>query len=215
MKFYELPTYNTKADAIILANGLFPTNKIALSILQNSNYVVCCDGAIDQLNDHNIEPQAIVGDCDSLSDENRLKYKDIIHRVTEQDTNDLTKTVNFCFSQSKKNIIILGATGKRDDHTIGNISLLSEYIDKTNTIAMITDYGVFNAANNCNSQFESFAGQQVSLFSITNSPITTENLKFEIKNQIFTNWWQATLNESLADYFVVDTQGKIIIYRAF
>lgn len=215
MKFYELPAINTKADTVILANGLFPTNKIALSILNNSSYIVCCDGAINQLSRLNITPQAIVGDCDSLSDENRIKYKNIIHHIKEQDTNDLTKAVNFCINQDKKNIIILGATGKREDHTIGNISLLSEYIDRTDAVSMITDYGVFNAVNNDNFQFESFVGQQVSLFSITPTLITSENLRFAIKNQLFTNWWQATLNESLGDYFVIDTQGKIIVYRAF
>lgn len=215
MRFYELPTSNTKADAVILANGLFPTNNIALSILCNNDYIVCCDGAINELSKSNITPQAIVGDCDSLSEENRIKYRNIIHCIKEQETNDLTKAINFCFDQGKKNIIILGATGKREDHTIGNISLLAEYIDQTDTITMITDYGVFNAINNDTYRFDSFIKQQVSLFSIVPTLISSENLRYPITNQLFTNWWQATLNESLADHFIIDTQGKIIVYRAF
>ncbi len=38
-------------------------------------------------------------------------------------------------------MVIVGATGKREDHTLGNISLLAEYITRTNVI-MVTDTGL-------------------------------------------------------------------------
>lgn len=214
MKKYKLPSPNTKADAVILANGDFPTHNIPLSILKSANRLICCDGAIDRLSEHNIIPQAIVGDCDSMSDTNRIKYKSIIHHIEEQETNDLTKSIHFCLEHSFNSIIILGATGCREDHTIANISLLAEYINYTNNVCMITNYGIFNAITET-SIFESYPKQQVSIFSIGLSEITSKNLKYPIENRIFSNWWQATLNESLNDCFEIETSDKTIVFRTF
>lgn len=214
MKIYKYPTLSTKADAIILANGEFPTNDIALSILTNNNYIVCCDGAINNLAHTDIVPQAIVGDCDSLSETNKKKYQDLIIQIEEQETNDLTKSVQYCISQAKKDLIILGATGQREDHTIANIGLLADYIDYIDDICMVTNHGVFNAINT-SSVFETYPGQQISIFCISPCEVTTNNLKYPIQKRVFTNWWQATLNESISDTFSIETTGKLVIFRAF
>jgi len=213
MKKYKLPAISDIAETIILANGQYPSHLIPLTILKQAKYIICCDGAIDQLSKNNIEPSAIVGDCDSLSEENKLKYKDILFKNSDQETNDLTKAVQFCIKNNRNDITILGATGKRDDHTIGNISLLSEYVDHVN-VSLITDYGVFTPIKET-SGFESFAGQQVSLFSMEGGTITTHNLKYPVTGYTFTNWWQGTLNEALAKEFEIETISKIIVYRAF
>ena len=47
----------------------------------------------------------------------------IVH-VTEQETNDLNKAFRYCLANGWTDIVILGATGKREDHTLGNIGLL-------------------------------------------------------------------------------------------
>lgn len=213
MKKYRLPAIGQKTETVILANGEFPTHPIALSILHNCNYLVCCDGAIDNLTQTNITPQAIVGDCDSLSETNQRRFADIIHRIAEQETNDLTKAINFCVSEGRKNITILGATGKREDHTIANISLLCEYM-KIADVEMITDYGIFVGINSASS-FESFKKQQVSLFCIDHTPITSQKLVYTICNRTFNNWWQATLNEATDNDFTIECNGRIIVYRLF
>lgn len=214
MKIYKFPTTETKSQAIILANGEFPYHETALSILNNNDYIVCCDGAIDALSHTIITPQAIVGDCDSLSNENKAKYQDLIIQINEQETNDLTKSVQYCIEQGKKDLIILGGTGKREDHSIANISLLADYIEYIDDICMITNHGVFNAINT-SSIFETYPGQQISLFCISPCEVTADKLKYPIQNRVFTNWWQATLNEAQSDNFMIKTNGKLIVFRAF
>lgn len=211
---YKLLTKESLADAVILANGSFPTHAIPLSILKSAKQLICCDGAINELSNRKIIPQAIVGDCDSMSSENKKKYESLIHHISEQETNDLTKAVYFCLNNSFKNIIILGATGCREDHTIANISLLAEYILLTQNICMVTDHGIFNAIRETTS-FESYPKQQVSIFSITPSQISTSNLKYPIERRVFTNWWQASLNEALSTSFEIETDNKTIIFRSF
>lgn len=213
MKKYKLPVQNQHSETVILANGDFPSHPIPLSILKQATTIVCCDGATDSLVQAGITPNAIVGDCDSLSDENKERFASIIHRVHEQDTNDLTKAVHYCIGKGINKVTILGATGKREDHTLGNISLLCEYM-KDIEAEMITDHGSFVAIDH-NSSFESYPKQQVSFFCIDQCPITTHYLVYPVKNQIFNNWWQGTLNESIGEEFGIDTDGRIIVYRAF
>lgn len=213
MKKYNLPKNNSVVDTVILANGQFPESEIALSVLNNARFIVCCDGAINQLSKTNLVPSAIVGDCDSLSDENKHKYNDILQRNPDQETNDLTKAVEFCIKNNRTRLTILGATGKREDHTLGNISLLVEYLDRCD-VEMITDYGLFVAIKK-NAEFESYKGQQVSMFAIEKANISVHNLMYEVKHRQFTNWWQGTLNESLSDKFAIETDAAIIVYRSF
>lgn len=215
MKYYPMPTPQSTAQAVILANGDFPTHPLPKSILShNQERLICCDGAADLLLEHQMIPKTIIGDCDSLSLQNQQNYQKIITKVPDQNTNDLTKAVLFCQSNSIQSLIILGATGKREDHTIANIALLANYLPLIDNITMITDFGVFNAIHQP-SQFQSYSGQQVSLFSLTPTPITTTNLKYPLNQQSHTYWWQGTLNESVTNTFDIDVHNSLIVYRTF
>ena len=215
MKYYSFPSIQTKADTVVLVNGDFPEHEIPLAVLTNCNRIVCCDGAANQLLDNHFRvPDAIVGDCDSLTKNNRKRFESIVHQEDEQETNDQTKAVNYCIDQGFHDITLLGATGKREDHTLGNISLLAEYCSKGINICMITDSGVLVAIQE-DAEFESHKSQQVSLFNPAQSEITTSGLKYPVANRIFTNWWQGTLNESESDRFIIKTNGLLIVYRAF
>lgn len=48
MRHYLLPRKNLTPDAIIVANGQFPTHPVPLSLLETGGPVVCCDGAIEK-----------------------------------------------------------------------------------------------------------------------------------------------------------------------
>ena len=214
MKLYPLAEADITASAVIVANGNFPVHPVPLSFLKNKIPVVCCDGAVRKLLTIGRMPTVIVGDCDSLSEKEKLQYASIIHKISEQDTNDLTKAVRYCLAQGWKDLIILGATGRREDHTIANISLLADYIDIAGEVWMLSDYGVMNAIRE-DATFEGYPGQQVSIFSIEKKPMSCEHLKYGFENVVFTNWWQATLNESLGKIFTLHVSGKTIVYRTF
>ncbi|RXQ97612.1 thiamine diphosphokinase [Ancylomarina salipaludis] len=202
-------------SAVILANGSFPVHEIPLNSLKSSECIVCCDGAINKLETAGIEAHAIVGDLDSLSDDLKRKYQDIIHHFSNQDTNDLTKAVNWCLANKINDITIVGATGERDDHMIGNIFLLPSYTKKMK-VKMLTDYGIFTPVMRSRN-FDSYIGQQVSIFSPqAETIITTANLRYELTNQKLDMLWQGTLNESMGDSFRIDFEGNsLIVYQEY
>jgi thiamine pyrophosphokinase len=80
----------------------------------------------------------------------------------------------------------------------------------------LTDYGVFVPQLQSES-YESYPGQQVSIFSLTQATLfTTQNLIYPLEERALTSWWQGTLNESSADFFSLTiNQGKILVFREY
>jgi thiamine pyrophosphokinase len=200
---------------VILANGVFPTHDIPLSYLRNADRIICCDGSVENLVNFGLEPYAIVGDMDSINAELTDRYADRLFPDNDCETNDLTKAVNWCVSRGFYDIVITGATGKREDHTLGNISLLAEYNRYANVI-MATDNGIFRTYYN-SVEIETFYGQQISIFSTgDDTEITSTGLKYPLNNTKLTNWWVATLNEALGDKIFLDfKQGRVLVFLKF
>lgn len=201
--------------AVILANGSFPTHENPLNELKSSKYIVCCDGAINKLNKAGIEPFAIVGDLDSLNSDLKRKYQDIIHHYANQDTNDLTKAINWCLENDFAEVIIVGATGERDDHMIGNVFLLPSYAKKIR-VKMLTSFGVFTPILR-SKNFDSYTRQQVSIFSPNpETLISTANLRYALTEQKLELMYQGTLNESMGDSFRIEFEGSpLIVFQEY
>lgn len=200
-------------EAVILGDGDFPSSEIPLNILKNARYLCCCDGAAMHCTERGIMPDAIVGDGDSMSAEFKRKYKEIIHIVNEQDDNDLTKATRHCVAKGLHSIAYIGATGKREDHTLGNISLILRYTNELNVRpVMFTDYGYFITANGpC--ALATFPRQQISIFNFSCSRIAGHGLKWN--TYPYRSWWQGTLNEATGNSIELDTDGNIIVYLTY
>lgn len=196
-------------DAVILANGEYPSATTPLHILHSAPYVVCCDGGANRYIELGYTPDAIIGDGDSLSEQNRIRFADIIHYNPDQDTNDQTKAVEFLQEKGVKNIAIVGATGKCEDHTIGNIALLVEYMRMGINVCSFTDYGVFFPCRD-DSSFECQVGQKVSIFNISAKNLSCKGLKYPIYD--FTAWWQGTLNRCTGSEFTIHAEGEYIVF---
>ena len=203
------------SNTVILADGSFPEHPAPLMHLKKAEHIICCDGSARSLHEAGMEPEAIVGDLDSIDPLIAGLYSDRLFRISEQETNDLTKAVRWCINNRYDNIVIVGATGKREDHTIGNISLLAEYVKEV-TVVMVTDTGTFTPLLQT-SILSAFPGQQISVFSVDpGTEITSAGLKYEFSGLRLGNWWRGTLNEAVGDSFEIRfTGGPVIVYQKF
>lgn len=196
-------------EAVIIDAGSFPQNKIALSWLDRCERIVCCDGAANRyLTTHN-KVWRIVGDCDSLSPEIMDKYSAIVRRFPDQETNDQTKSVKYLSRKGVRRIAIIGATGLREDHTLGNISLLVSYIHEGIDARAYTDFGVFIPVIG-DREFYCPAGTKVSIFNFGATGMHAEGLRYPIRD--FDSWWQGTLNETTADSFTIHAKGSYLVF---
>jgi thiamine pyrophosphokinase len=112
-------------------------------------------------------------------------------------------------------VAIIGATGIREDHTLGNISLLADYRDRIEAV-MLTDTGSFRVYDR-SVTISSRPGQQVSVFSIDPSlKVTSSGLKYPLDNLTLHSWWRGTLNETLAESFsLAFANGRIILFMEY
>ena len=115
---------------------------------------------------------------------------------------NLSGTPTFCY---------LGATGKREDHTLGNIALLIHYYKQLNIVpTMVTNYGWFTVSQG-KTTFAAFPKQQVSIFQIGCKRIESEGLKWSIYP--FSELWQGTLNEAVGNSFTINSDSAYLVYQ--
>jgi thiamine pyrophosphokinase len=198
--------------AVILANGAFPSHPLALAVLKQTTWLVCCDGAAASLLAAGMEPQHIVGDLDSLPPALHVRFQDRITYDPDQETNDLTKAVRLCINQGATAATILGATGIREDHTMANLALLARYARELE-IRMITDHGVFHVIRH-QGALSSWPGQQISIFNLTPGiPVTASGLKYPVQALPMQELWQGSLNEALdREISIIAPEATLLVF---
>ena len=141
------------------------------------------------------------------------EFRDRLICIEEQADNDLTKATRYCLSQGWHRLAYLGATGLREDHTLGNISLLMRYFREMDVDGtMFTDHGFFTPA--CGHRtFSAMKGQQVSIFNFGCHQLSSEGLRWDCYD--FDQWWQGTLNEALAATFSISADSYYLVYQTY
>ena len=104
-----------------------------------------------------------------------------------------------------------------EDHTLGNISLLAQYVTEFERVEMVSDFGWFTPLYRTTT-LDSEPGQQVSLFSLyPNGRISVSGLRYPIEKRRLLYWWEATLNEATGKEFTVilEEDARVLVYRTF
>lgn len=201
---------------VILADGDYPSADRAQQALATARHVVCCDRAAVRLVRRTGRiPDAIVGDLDSLPAAFRKRHAAIAVHVAEQDDNDLAKAFCFCIGRGWRDIVILGATGKREDHTLGNISWLADFAAEAPEVAMLTNHGIFTVLQAPGGTIATEPGMQISFFGFDrNQRITATGVVFPVRDLPLRRWNTATLNEATGRRVTLSFSGEpVIVFR--
>ena len=197
---------------VIICDGQFPKTEYPRYLLRTADFIICCDGALKKFMKNSVAifgeeklPDLVIGDMDTLPASWQKKYTDIIVKESEQEHNDQTKAVRWALNNISgiSNLYILGSTGGRADHTIGNLSLLMEYTRMFSLgeimIEAVTDEGTIFAINDT-TEFDCGAGRSISIFSPDSTlNIRSTGLEYQTDGVVFDNWWKATLNKASQD----------------
>ena len=200
------------SNVVIICDGVFPKSEYPRYLIRTADFIICCDGALVKFlrNSKAIFgeqrlPDLVTGDMDTLSESMQKKYADIIVKEDEQEHNDQTKAVRWALNNLEgiESIYIIGATGGRADHTIGNAALLMEYTRMFDlngiNIESVTDNGTIFPINDT-IEFDCGTGREVSIFTPDNTlRIKSEGLMYPTDDVVFDNWWKATLNRAVSD----------------
>lgn len=196
---------------VIVANGDFPRKGgVAWKLLAAATHAVCCDGAADAYRRRFRKwPDAIVGDFDSMrADEDVRPCRGCeLVRFTDQDTNDLEKAIVFCAMRGWKNPVVVGATGKREDHTIGNVFRALDY-----GVEIVTETGRFVPV--CGkASFRVRKGIAVSVFAPDpKTRMTSKGLEWPLDGVKFRNLYCATLNRTTGTSVSLTATRPVCLY---
>jgi len=202
--------YSFNDPVIVIANGSFPSHPIAKNYLNKSGTIICTDGAADKLIDSGKNPDIIIGDFDSTS----IKGKDRTGKWIEtpdQNKTDLEKTFEWCIMNNIKKIVLLGSSGKREDHTIGNLFTLAKYHDEIQC-EIITNHAKIICVSGENYIFAD-TNQNISI--IATEPIeriTLDGLQYNIKNESLLPSTRAISNKAISDKFYLESTGKVLVF---
>jgi thiamine pyrophosphokinase len=200
-----------KEKIILVLNGkLFKKSKLTL-FLKDYSKIICVDGAANKVINANMKPDYIIGDLDSISRINLVKYKNKVVELKDQNYNDLQKALNWLKNNGTSNIDIIGFDGKRADHMINNFNIIIDDINNFN-IKIITERGTFYTVDK-KMTFNNILNKSVSLFNKNpNNQISSKGLKYELKDRILLNMYEGTLNLAIQNNITVVTKYKILIF---
>ncbi len=130
--------------------------------LENRRFdkVIAVDGGLAALSRLQLNPDASVGDFDTVAEDVLAEYKNSSDKITweihkpEKDETDTELAINTAIGLGCSKLVLLGATGGRMDHFIGNLHLLyaclkkgveAAIVDEKNWITVIEKGRTFQA----------------------------------------------------------------------
>lgn len=204
----------TPQDSIlIIANGELPQKSMFNELSDWANCIIAVDGGCNICFDYNIHPHFVIGDLDSISSNVRAHLHDteIIH-IHDQHRHDMDKAFDFAASLNPTEIKVIGAFGKRFDHSIANLLLLQTAQYKY-TIDFIDDYGQLSLVRE-DIELKLSVNRTISLFSfLPVKGLTLEGVKYPLLNQNFPNGFNGLSNLTNRDTVKVRLrEGSLFLY---
>ena len=200
---------------VILAAGDFPRKGgAAWKLLAAATRVVACDSAADAYRRAFRKwPTVIIGDLDSVRSLKAFRRsgtdRPTVVKVDDQNTNDMEKAMAYCAKQGWRKPVIVGATGKREDHTLGNVFRALDY-----GCEIVTDTGRFIPVRG-KATFIFAKGAAVSIFAPdAKTRMTSKGLEWPLDDVRFRNLYCATLNRATATRIVLTSTHPVTVYIA-
>lgn len=148
----------------------------------NGQNIIAVDKGLEELYELSMIPSHVVGDFDSVSKEIFEYYQNnsqiIFHKYNpEKDNTDTDIAMQLAIQLKSSRITILGALGKRMDHTLANIHILKYALDLNIPCQIVDSYNkIYLIKGNHTFYKNSTYGKYISLI-----PLTTEVKEITLK----------------------------------
>lgn len=178
-----LPPNRRPLRALLICNGEQPSPSLARRLARRSHLIVAADGGANGARTLGITPDLIIGDLDSITPATRKFFSSVaVIRVPRQDNTDMEKALDYIVAESLAHeVLLIGATGYRLDHTVGNLVALSHYVRRLRIVVCGDGWHAFpvRGAENIHAS----PGTTVSLIPFSDcSGVTLRGLKYPLRN---------------------------------
>lgn len=202
---------------IIFANGTLPDPDSARRLLRPDDFILAADGGTRHASTLGLTPSIVIGDLDSVTEEERGKMKEdgvaIIQHPRDKDATDLELALDYAVENGFREIVIVAALGNRLDQTLGNLSLLTD--PRLSTCDLRLADGV-ESASFCRgqSQVEGRRGDLVSLIPWGGEVrgISAEGLRWPLSNEtLLPHKTRGISNELLGEVANIQIQSGLLL----
>ncbi len=199
--------------AVIISAGSITDYGYTKSFIDEGDFVICADGGLLHAKKMGVTPSLTVGDFDSYKGE---VTGEVRRFNPEKDYTDTHIAVTEALKRGYGEIILLGATGTRMDHTLSNIGLL-EYIAKSGGAGYVINETNKITVINKSTVIKPEEGWHLSLIPIgTVKGVTLKGLKYTLDN------YDLKFAESLAvsneftdeDAVIEIKEGSLIVIKS-
>lgn len=204
-----------ESTALVILNGEQLEYDSLLALKKDSAITIAADGAADYLFKNKITPDVVIGDMDSFStiEHYKTKKRTKIISIDDQNTTDGEKALNYCIKNEFKEIRMVGAFGKRLDHSLYNLELLKKFHGRGLNIECYTKTEKVFLLDKT-SEITGTPGAFVSLFPIYGDVIGVSliGLKYEVESQDFKfGRFSSISNELLTDRAIVKIDSGYLL----
>lgn len=181
--------------------------------------IIASDRGLEILDTCNIIPDYIIGDFDSINTQILNKYitnKNIVIKKLnpEKDYTDTHMALKHAIGLKSTEILILGAIGTRMDHTISNINILKEALQKNIKCQIINENNHIELINKKTILRKDNTYKYISLIPLTTKVegITLTGFKYPLKDATLEIGHSIGVsNEQLLDNAEIDIKKGILI----
>lgn len=129
---------------IIIGSGSIENDDLLTQVLARADRIVCADGGTGYLAEKEIIPDMVIGDFDSIKD-NALAFIQknsvpVLKYPVRKDASDTELAVLWAMENRASEIIMMGTTGTRLDHTLANLFLMKKIALKGISCRTIDDH---------------------------------------------------------------------------
>lgn len=191
----------------LLLNGETPNE-----VPDISNYYLICatDGAYQYLKKHNITPNFVAGDFDSLQE---IPKEIEVIKTPNQDFTDFDKILQILFDKGFNHIDVFGASGKEQDHFLGNLHTAIQFKEKLK-LTFIDNHSRYFLADKC-TKISDCKNKIVSLIPFPKATnISTEGLEYQLyKENLVFGKRIGTRNKGIEDTVIITFEnGELFIF---
>ena len=204
---------------MILANGEAPSKRIFNFLFKNDyNILICADGGANTAARLGLIPDYIIGDLDSIKPKvyDYFNTKSEIIEIKRQNDTDVEKCLKYAIKKKYNDVILIGSTGDRLDHSFCNIGIVLKFFDRIK-IQIIHKKSILSAYSG-DLALKTIPNETLSIYGISpKTHITSIGLKYKLKNvSLPFGKKESTSNLALRDeVFLKIKHGIIFVIRDF
>lgn len=179
-----------------------------ISKLPDFNFVIGVDSGADVALENGISPNLVIGDLDSVNRENH--QTEILLEKSGQNDSDLSKALQYCSDNGMNNIWIIGYSGGKSDHELGNYAAVFNS-NRDLEIRIILEGMTIHRVVSEN-EFQALApkGTKLSIFSFEEAGVFTSGLKWNLNGTLgFSS--RGISNETIDSEFSISTDGCVFV----